>query len=565
MTVVSSTRMRPMTLAVPAPYVARAIILVLLALFMAALVLPLWGLLSKSAQDATGKFVGLANYALYFSTPAMFESAINSVLIGLAVTVVVTPLAFVYAYALTRSQMLAKAAFYGAALLPLFAPSMLSALALVYVFGNQGVLRYLLPVDSIYGPFGIVLAQIFFCFPHSVLILVTSLSLADGRLYEAAQTLGAARWRIFWTITLPATRYGLVLATLVVFTLSVTDFGIAKVLGGQFNVLATDAYKQVVGLQNFEMGAVVGVLLLTPALISFVIQHVAQRKQVATLTARAVPYVPKRRWSRDLILTAYCVLTGSTIVGLFGVAVWASFIEFWPYNLSLTLAHYDFARVDPAGWGAFVTSLKLATATSIIGTAIVFLGAYMIEKQKVFPIARHLAQFFALVPMAVPGLVLGLSYVFFFNAPWNPLNILYGTLALMVLNTIMHFYTTAHVTSTAALKQIDREFENVSESLRVPFWRTLWRVTIPISSNAILDIAVYMFVNALTTVSALIFLYRADIKVGSIAMIHMDEAGQIASAAGMATCIMMTAIVVRGLHILATHIWSRRANAWRMR
>lgn len=558
-----SSRLRGNGWSLPDAPVAKALIVLLLGFFMVALALPLWGLLSKSAQDASGKFVGLANYAVYFSTPALFESAINSALIGVVVTLIVVPLAFVYAFALTRSTIRLKPVLYAAALLPLFAPSMLSALSLVYVFGNQGFLKEFLPAESIYGPFGIVLAQIFFCFPHALLILVTSLSLADRRLYEAAQALGASRWRMFRTVTLPSARYGLVLATLVIFTLSVTDFGIAKVLGGQFSVLATDAYKQVVGLQNFEMGAVVGVLLLTPALISFIVQHVAQRKQAASLTARAVPLVPKPRLSRDLTLTFYCIFVGGSIVGLFAVSVWASFITFWPYNLSLTLAHYEFARVDPSGWRSYFTSLELALATSVIGTIVVFLGAYLIEKHKVVPVARQVAQFFALVPMAVPGLVLGLSYVFFFNAPWNPLNFLYGTLALMVLNTVAHFYTTAHVTATTALKQIDREFENVSESLRVPFWRTLWRVTIPISSASILDIAVYMFVNALTTVSALIFLYRADNKVASIAMIHMDEAGQIASAAGMAACIMLTAIGVRVLHGAVAHFWARRADAWR--
>ena len=140
-----------------------------------------------------------------------------------------------------------------------------------------------------------------------------------------------------------------------------------------------------------------------------------------------------------------------------------------------------------------------------------------------------------MLPMAVPGLVLGLGYVFFFNAPWNPLNVLYGTLTVLVINTIAHFYTVAHITAMTALKQIDAEFEAVSASLKVPFWRTFGRVTVPICMPAILDIAVYMFVNALTTVSAVIFLYGAGTKLASIAIVHMDESGTIAAAAAMAT------------------------------
>ena len=128
-----------------------------------------------------------------------------------------------------------------------------------------------------------------------------------------------------------------------------------------------------------------------------------------------------------------------------------------------------------------------------------------------------------MLPMAVPGLVLGLGYVFFVNARWNPLGFLYGTLAVLVINSIAHFYTVAHITSLTALKQIDPEFESVSASLKVPFWRTFRRVTVPICLPSILDIAVYIFVNALTTVSAVIFLYGPDTKLAAIAIVHMSS------------------------------------------
>ena len=121
----------------------------------------------------------------------------------------------------------------------------------------------------------------FYCFPHALMILVTALAAGRRALYEAAAALGASRWRVFWTVTLPGARYGLISAAFVVFTLVITDFGIAKVIGGQFNVLATDAYKQVVGQQNFEMGAVVGMILLVPAVLAFVVDRVVQRRQVA--------------------------------------------------------------------------------------------------------------------------------------------------------------------------------------------------------------------------------------------------------------------------------------------
>jgi ABC-type spermidine/putrescine transport system permease subunit II len=307
----------------------------------------------------------------------------------------------------------------------------------------------------LYGPIGIVVAESLYAFPHAVLILVTALALSDGRLREAAEALGTTRRRMFWTITLPGARYGLISAGFVVFTLVVTDFGIPKVIGGQFSVLATDAYRQVVGQQNFPMGAVVGIILLVPAVVAYFVDRAVQRRQSALLSARAVPYVPQPERKRDLALLALAILIGGTIVAIYGTAVWGSFVRYWPYNLSLTLKNYDFATVEPSGWAPYWTSLQLASLTAAIGTTLIFTGAYLIEKLTFFPILRSFAQFLAMLPMAVPGLVLGLGYVFFFNATWNPLGVFYGTLTILVVNTIAHFYTVGHITALTSLKQID--------------------------------------------------------------------------------------------------------------
>jgi iron(III) transport system permease protein len=544
--------------------VLRIGVALLVAWLILTIALPLWALLSKSFQNADGQFVGLANYVRYFSTPTLFNSIFNSLWVALAATAIVIPLAFGYAYALTRSRMPFKGLFYAAALLPLFAPSLLSAISLIYLFGNQGLLKGLLGT-SIYGPVGIIIAQVFYCFPHALIILVAALALADARLYEVAEALGTRKSRVFRTVTLPGAKYGLINAAFVVFTLVVTDFGIAKVIGGQFNVLATDAYKQVVGQQNFSMGAVVGMVLLAPAVLAFVIDRMVQRRQMALLSARAVPLQPKTNRWRDAAVVAYVVVVAALIIGVLGVAVWASFITYWPYNLSLTLRNYGFANFDADGWSPYFNSVSMAALAAVIGTAIVFTGAYLVEKNKVAPGGRTLAHLLAMLPMAVPGLVLGLGYVFFVNAPWNPLNILYGTLLVLVINSIAHFYTVAHITALTALKQIDPEFESVSASLKVPVWLTFRRVTVPICMPAILDIAVYMFVNALTTVSAVIFLYGPGTKLASVAIVHMDEAGVTAGAAAMATLIVATALGAKLLHVLLDRLVFMRLQAWRRR
>jgi len=198
-----------------------------------------------------------------------------------------------WSVALTRAVLPLRWLFQGVALIPIFAPSLLPGLALIYLFGTQGFFKSWLGGGQIYGFEGIVIAQVFYCLPHAMLILVTALATADARLYEAADALGASKLRIFFTVTLPGAKYGVISAALVVFTLVMTDFGVAKVIGGNFNVLATDVYKQVIGQQNFSMGAVVGMVLLAPAALAFVIDRLVQRKQVALLTARAVPLVPR--------------------------------------------------------------------------------------------------------------------------------------------------------------------------------------------------------------------------------------------------------------------------------
>jgi iron(III) transport system permease protein len=543
----------------------RAGIVLLVGWLLLTIALPLWALLSKSFQNADGQFIGFANYIRYFSTPALFNSIFNSLWVAVISTSIVIPLAYLYAFALTRSRMKFKGLFYAAALLPVFAPSLLSAISLIYLFGNQGLLKHLLFGASIYGPLGIIISQIYYCFPPAVIILVTALTLADARLYEIAEALGTSKSRVFRTVTLPGIKYGLINACFVVFTVVVTDFGIAKVIGGGFNVLATDAYKQVIGQQNFSMGAVVGMILLMPAVLAFVIDRLVQRRQFALLSARAVPLEPKPNTLRDVAVTIYATVVAAVIIGLLSVAVWASFVTYWPYNLSLSLSNYSFGTFDADGWSPYFNSVKMAALAALIGTTVVFTGAYLIDKTKISPGGRALAHLLAMLPMAVPGLVLGLGYVFFFNAPWNPLNFLYGTLLVLVVNTTTHFYTVAHITALTALKQIDPEFESVAASLKVPVWRTFGRVTVPICMPAILDIAVYMFVSALTTVSAVIFLYGSGTKLASVAIVHMDEAGVTAGAAAMATLIVATALSAKLLHLVLDRLILVRLQAWRRR
>lgn len=557
--------------------IAQAALLVVAALLLVFLAAPLGAVLQQAIEDGAGRFVGLANFAAYARTPALLGSLWNSLWVSALVTAITLPAAFGFAYALTRSGMRCKGLARAITLVPLLAPSLLAAISLIYWFGNQGVLKSVLTglgVEQIYGAPGIVLAEIFSTFPHALMILVTALAAADARLYEAADALGTSARRRFFTITLPGARYGLISAALVVFTLVITDFGIPKVIGGSFNVLATDVFKLVIGQQDFQRGAVVALLLLAPALLTFAVDHWVSRRQTAMLSARAVPYTPRRAPLFDALMSLYCAGVCALILAMLGMAVFASFASFWPYNLTPSVRHYVLGLVDAEVGSAFVNSLVMSGGSALGGTLLVFAGAYLLEKTQGTPSGagwspmralRSLLRLLSTLPMAVPGLVLGLGYIFFFNAPANPLNGLYHTLALMTVCTVVHFYTTGHITAVTALKGLDAEFESVSASLKVPFYKTLWRVTLPICTPVLVDIARYFFINAMTTISAVVFLYSPETKLAAIAILNLDEAGEIGAAAAMAVLIVAANGVAILLFMVLSKSVQRRTQAWQQR
>ena len=543
--------------------VGQIMLAIYILLFLVFLVLPLGGLIYKSLQNKQGEFVGLSNYYLYiFQEPALFQSLSHSLFIAISSTIIVVILAFLFSYALTRTCMPFKGFFRLIALIPLLSPSILAAIALVYWFGNQGVLKHFLLGHSIYGPIGIIMASVYWTFPHALIILTTSLSLSDSRLYEAAEVLKTSKLRAFFTITIPGARYGIISTAFVIFTLVFTDFGVPKVIGGNYNVLATDIYKEVVGQQNFQMGAVISMVLLVPAMVAFFIDRYSRKKQISLLTSRSVVFKPKKHFNVDMTMLGFCSILTIIILLMIGMAQFGALIKFWPYNLQLTLSNYSF-EVAGLGWESFYNSVRLALFTAIFGTIIIFIGSYLVEKLRTDEKTRGVVQFFALMPMAVPGLVLGLSYIFFFNAKDNPLNFIYATMIILVVNTIVHFYTVSHLTAVTALKQMDKEFESVSLSLKIPIYKMFWRVTLPVCLPPIFDISIYLFVNAMTTVSGVIFIYSYDTTLASVSAIHLDEQGDVAAAAAMAMLIVYVSIAVRLTHTIITKGVLKRTQAWR--
>jgi iron(III) transport system permease protein len=536
----------------------------LLAVLATATVLPILALLGRAFLDGNGQFVGLANFVRYATEPGLAIAAWNSASLSAIATVITILLAFPYAYALARSAMPGRFLFRTIVMLPLLAPSLLPAFGMIYLFGNQGLLRAWLFGEPLYGPVGIVLASVFYALPHAVLLLAAGLAAGDARVYEAAQALRAGPWRRFATVTLPANRYALVSAASVVFVLVFTDFGIPTVVGGSTNVLATDIYKLVIGRFDFAMGAVVGVLLLLPAVLAYGIDSLARRTQRTSLSGRSVPVVPSPLLLRDAALFGFCALVAMAILGVIGMAAWGSLVRFWPYNLSLGLHNYARLFDDADEFRAIANSVVMAAGTAALGTVLVALTGWLVAR-RVGPAWSHGGiQAVAMVPLAVPGLVLGLGYVFFFNNPANPLHMLQGTMLLLVICSVAHFYTVPHLMAVGGLLRLDREIDLAAQALRAGPVAAGRRVFLPYLAPTLVDIAGYFFVNAMTTVSALIFLFNAQTRVAAIAVVNLTEGSRFGQAAAFAVVLMLLSVIATAVQ-LAIRAAILRGQRWRGR
>ncbi|HWN13311.1 MAG TPA: putative 2-aminoethylphosphonate ABC transporter permease subunit, partial [Candidatus Dormibacteraeota bacterium] len=299
--------------------------------------------------------------------------------------------------------------------------------------------------------------------------------------------------------------------------------------------------------------------LLIPAVLAFLVDRMVQRRQYALVTSSSRPLVPARRPLADWAGFGYCALIAAGIAGLYLAIAVYSLVVRWPYNFTPTLRHYTFDTVG--GYVPLWNSVYVAGLTAVVGTVLTFVGAYVVEKCRTgWSGALYLL---AVLPVSIPGMVLGLAYIFTFNKAGSVLNVLYGTLAILIISNVIHYFTVGFLTATTALRHMVAEFENVSASLGVPFYRTFWRVTVPMALPSIVAISMYFFLNAMVTLSAVVFLVAPGTELAAVAVLLMDDAGDAAQAAAMSVCIVGIGLAVRlGYWALMRGV-DRRTQAWR--
>ena len=538
-TVISASR-------TPLPLVAAALLL-LLVVFV---VWPVLRVLVASLTGPTG--LTLAHYAEFFSSWRLVRILVQSLVVSAVSTVITVAVALVLAYSVTRTDIPGKRFVSLMSLLPLISPPFLVSLAFILLFGRNGVITQALHLDwSIYGFTGIVVSQVFTFVPQAYLLIANVLGNIDVSLEEAAENLGAGPLTTLRRVTLSLARPGLASAALIVFILCLTDFGNPILIGGRYNVLATEIYAQVIGMSNFAAGTTMAVVLIVPCLVAYLVNAawVGTRSYVtvtagARVPARPIP--PALRWP-------LFALSGG--VGLFIAVIYAliplgSVVRLWGGDWSLSLRHYAFASSAEGAWPIW-NSVKLAALAGVIGTVVALVTAYVVERKR--PPGRRAIEALSLLPVALPGTVIGLGYILAFNVP--PL-LLTGTIWILVTSVVFWKFPVAVLAGINALKQIDPAVEEAAVSLGAGTVRTFTRVVLPLLTSAAFSIFVYFFINGMVTVSAVIFLTYPGFNLGSVAILNQVENGYPGVACALGTIIL--AIVIGAVLLLRTLVGGDR-------
>lgn len=517
--------------------------------------IPMLSIVWHSLLNDQNGTVGLSNYLALMDSPGIWRATANSLLLGTVTTLVTLLLGFIVAYGLECTAMPAKRFIAFSTSLPILAPSLVLGLGLIFLLGRNGIIGNIIGVRlDIYGFWGLLIANVLYALPQAILIIRTTLRHSDTRQYEAANVLGASDWRQFLDITLPGLRYGLLSAAFVIFTITITDFGNAIVIGGNFSVLATEIYSQVSGQMKFGMGAVVGILLLLPAAASIWIERATTRRQKAIGSHAAIPHVPQPLRTRDVSFYLATMTIALMIVTVIGTVIIASMIRLWPYRLDLTLKHYD---IDLAGgYTPLWTSVWISALAAVVGTALLFLLTFGIHRQpgKV----ANTAVLLSALPVAVPGLVLGLSYVFTFNTADLPWGMLYGSALLVALCNYYHYHTQGYTTMMMGIRNVPPAMEDATTVLGGGVGRILRDVYLPAMRVTLISVAMFLFMRSMVTLSAVIFLVTPSLPLGAVTVMRLDEAGFTSQAAAFSTCIMGIVAVTA----LLLHLVTEKRQSW---
>ena len=480
-------------------------------------------------------------YFLYFfeGRPYLLRPFLNSLTVGVLVALIGTTVGFIFAYAVTRTDIPGKKVFRWMAMFPIISPPFLLALSAVLLLGENGLItRWLFTRFglrwSVYGLPGLVLTETLAYFPLAFFTLEGVLMSVDPALEESAMDLGASKLRTFLRVTLPLTIPGLAASFLLLFIRSLEDFGNPVVIQGRYPVLTVQAYLAITGMYNLPLGATLAILLLVPTVLAFIILQLwVGRRSYITVTGRPStaglhtiePYV---KWPLFVIV----LFLSGIIILFYGLVFYGAFTELWGVNHTFTLDNFRY--VFSTGSSYLINTLKLAGVATPIGGLLGIVIAYLVTR-KTFP-GRRVLDFLAMLNFAVPGIIVGMGYVFAFNTP--PLQ-LTGTAAIIVLIFIFQRMPVAIRDGVAMLQQIDPVIDDASADLGAGFWQTFRRVTLPLVSPALVAGMAYMFSACVTSISAVIMVVSAKWQLVTVALLHEVDNADLSQAAAYGVIIIV--------------------------
>ncbi|HEV8614148.1 MAG TPA: ABC transporter permease subunit [Methylomirabilota bacterium] len=539
---------RPLARAAPASRLAQADLVVTgtaAAVFVLLLIFVVWPVVRVLSLSLSGPGgLTLANFQAFFGSWRLARILVNSLVVSAVSTVITVVLALVLAYAVTRTTVPGKRFLSMMSLLPLISPPFLVSLAFILLLGRNGVVTRGLGLDwSIYGFHGIVIAQVFTFLPQAYILLANVLGNIDTALEEAAENLGAGTLTTLRRVTLSLARPGLASAALIVFILCMTDFGNPILVGGRYNVLATEIYSQVIGMNDFPAAATMSIVLIVPCLAAYLLNtYWVGSKSYATLSATSRSAV---RPTPALVRWPLFALSGSIaafIAVIYGLIPFGSFVRLWGSDWSLSLRHYTFQSTAEGAWPIW-NSVRLAVVAGVIGTVLALVTAYVIERKR--PAGRRAIEFLSLLPAALPGTVIGVGYILAFNVP--PI-LLTGTIWILVTSVVFWKFPVAVLAAINTLKQLDPAIEEAAVSLGAGTLRTFGKVVLPLLTGTAFSIFIYFFINGMVTVSAVIFLIYPGFNLGSVAILAQVENGYPGVACALGTIIL--GIVVAAVLLL---------------
>lgn len=530
------------------PIMMTAIIGIFLFLFLFILY-PLAILLADSAvvETGSGSKIGLGNFVRIFKM-ATFRKAITNTLFlgfvsGIGATVIGFLFAYVDAYVDTGSKIVRKL-FNIVSILPVVSPPFVLSLSAIFLFGRTGfVTRTILNLNesNLYGWRGIALVQILTFFPVCYMMLKGLLRNIDSSLEEAARNMGASRFKVFQTVTLPLLLPGLGNAFLVSFIESVADFANPMIIGGNYDTLATSIYLQLTGAYDKSGATAMAVVLLTVSMGLFIIEkYWLERKSVATLTGKATR---ARQLMTDKSVR-YPLVTICTLITIFVLVMYAlvplgSLFKLWGRDYSLSLKWYQYVFKNK-GYRVFTDSMLLSLIASPITAFLSMMIAYLVVKRKF--IGKGAMEFTAMLAMAVPGTVLGVGFIRGFNSGFfhtGFLQGLYGTGAILVIVFIVRSLPIGTRSGIAALRQIDKSIEEAAYDMGADSARVFATVTLPLIKESFISSLVTTFVRSITAISAIILLVTPKYLLITVRINEFAEKGGYGVACAYATILII--------------------------